>query len=861
MSSISEAGIPASGQGSRRSKAPSLGMAFTVALRELRGGLKGFRIFLACLFLGVAAIAVVGSLSTSIEQGLKNDGRSLLGGDLALNLVHYPATDEQLDWLNGRADVSRIREMNAMARVPEDGGKRSMVELRGVDSVYPLFGTVDLSTGQELKDALAFRDGHWGIVAPASIVNKLGLSVGDKVMIGETAYEIRAELEKQPDLNSRAFSFAASVIVADESLDSTNLIQPGSLIRHDYRLVLPEGSDVTAFRTELESSFPDAGWRIRDSSGAAPRITRFVGILGTYLTLVGLATLLVGGVGIANAVKSHLDRKVATIATLKCLGADAGFIFKSYLIQILGLSVIGILAGLAVGAITPTIAAVLTEGLFNWSLAGGVFVAPLLIAAAFGLLTVLVFSTWALSRAGLVPPARLFRDLTSPITGRPTKPAMLFILLCVMALAAVSLVFAHDPKIAGGFLVGTAVVFALYQGAGSLVTRLSRKLPRVSNPAIRTALSNLGRPGAPTGSIILSVGMGLTVLVIVALLEANVRQAINQSLPEEAPGFYFIDIQPDQVEEFDQIVNGFEGIEKVQRVPMLRGRISAVNGRDPQSYTIPEDIEWIFRSDRGLTWSADAPEGTELASGTWWSPDYDGPPLVSIDDRVVQGLGLKLGDSLTLNILGRELDVEIANTRDIDWSGLQINFVMVFSPGVLSRAPQTHIATIKASPDIEDELEVTLTDRFHNISSVRVKEALAAVTEILNHVSLALTVIAGLTLAVGVLVLGGAIAASNQRRVYDTVVLKVLGASRKALATTFFVEFGVLGLIAAVFAALVGTAGAWVVTTVIFKLDFVLASSVIVLVPLSGLLCAVIFGYLGTWSALRQRPAALLRNE
>lgn len=842
-------------------------MAFVFALRELRGGLRGFRLLLACLFLGVAAIAVVGSLSAAVEQGLKNDGRRLLGGDLALQFVHQPATEEQINWLSGRARLTRVREMTAMARTPEQGGKRSMIELRGVESSYPLIGQVELlgTEGQKealtLTEALAFRAGEWGVIVPQNLLNKLGRAVGDSILIGETRYRIRARLIKQPDLNSRAFAFASSVIVADESLENSGLIQPGSLIRYDYRLLLNGNNTIESFKRALEARFPDAGWRLRETGGAAAGVTRFIAIIGDYLTLAGLATLLVGGVGIASGVKNHLDRKVATLATLKCLGANSGFIVKTCLIQILGLSFLGIAAGVVVGAATPAMGAALTQNLFNWSLASDIFVWPLVIAAGAGVLTVLIFSLHATACAGHIRPARLFRDVSAPLTGRPSKKILLCIVFCALALMAVSLVLVRDLRIAGGALVGVLALFVLYRLAGYLVTRLAQRRVKVANPAIRTALSNPGRPGAPTTTVLVSVGTGLSVLVLMALLDSNVRHALNQSLPEEAPGFYFIDIQPAQVSEFERIVTTMEGVESLQRVPMLRGRITAINNRAPESFDIPEDIAWIFRSDRGLTWSAEMPAGTEMTKGDWWPPDYDGPPLLSLDERVMQGLGLEIGDSLSLNILGRQVTATIANSRRIDWRGLQINFVMIFSPGLLSQAPQTHIATVKTRPGIEDELEIILTDRFSNISSVRVKEALGAFSEVFNHISLVLRAMSSLTVIVGVFVLGGAIAASNQQRVYDAVVLKVLGASRKSLALVFLVEFGLLGLIAALLATATGTIAAWVITTTLFKLDFILNASVVILVPLVGLACALAFGYIGTWAALKQRPIALLRNR
>ncbi len=836
-------------------------LALTYAFRELRGGLKGFRIFLACLFLGVAAIAAVGSISSAIDQGLRNDGRNLLGGDIALNLVHRKATSEQLGWLEDKSKVSLVREMRTMGKQDREGGKRTLIELRAVDQVYPLYGDVVIEPSIPLHTALAKTDEGWGAIIAPNLLRKLDLNVGDQIVIGNGTYVIRGSLIKEPDLSTRAFSYGPTVMVSGDSLEGTGLVQPGSLVRYDYRLALPLDTDLKAFQENISETFPEAGWRIRSSEKAAPRISQFIDVLDMYLTLIGLAALLVGGVGIANAVKSFMDSKVGVVATLKCLGAPSRLIFQIYLAQILVLTFFGTIAGLAAGAAAPYLAAAFAQDILGWEIAAKLYIEPLALAAAFGFLTAFTFSIWSLSKAGKTSPARLFRDLTSPITGRPTIKAMIALSVSAILLALTAVAFASNPRIAGFFIAGTIVTFIVYNLVGWCVIKLTKLLPRASHPALRTAVSNLHRPGAPTTSVILSMGLGLTVLVIVALLEGNVRHAVTQSLPEEAPGFYFIDIQPDQVEKFEKLVKSTEGVSEIRRVPMMRGRITAVNGTPPSELTIPPEIQWVFRSDRGLTWSAEMPKNTKIVAGEWWPENYDDKPLVSLDQAVAKGLNLSIGDSLTINLLGRPIDVEIANLRKIEWGGLEINFVMVFSPGLMSRAPQTHIATVKAAPEIEDALEIAVTDTFANVSSIRVKEALQAATELLSHVALALSVIASVALLAGTLVLGGAVAAGHRRRVYDSIILKVLGASRRSLAATFFLEFGMLGLISAVVATVIGSTASWAITVYILKLEFNLITEVILLTPAIALIATLICGYAGTWSALRQRPASLLRNE
>lgn len=845
-------------------------MAWQLARRELRGGLKGFRIFLACLVLGVAAIAAVGSVSQSMLAGLQEDGQAILGGDMNLRLVHKEATTEQLDWFETRAAVSKISEMRAMALGPESQDetageaspvRRVLVELKAVDQLYPLYGAARLAPNIPLDQALAEQDGHWGAVVDKGLLRRLNVAIGDLVRVGEADYRIAATLEWEPDKASRGFTLGPTFMVAAASLAGTGLVQPGSLIRYHYRLALNEPEALDQVRADLVEAFPDAGWRINDTHNAAPRVTRFIDRLTLFLTLVGLGSLLVGGVGIGNAVRAYLDGKVATIATLKCLGAPGILIFKAYLIQILLLAAVGIVIGLGLGATSPYLVAYLLGNAFGWEASGGLYPGALALAALFGVLTAFTFSLWPLARAQAIAPASLFRDIISPNRARPKSWVIFALVACCAALAGLAIGTASNPKMASYFVIGAAGAFLLFRLTAQGLIALARRLGRPRQPALRLAITNLYRPGAPTGSVIMSLGLGLTLLVTIALIEGNLTQQVRQSLPEEAPGFYFIDIQPDQVAAFDQLVGNFDGTRDLTRVPMLRGRISAVEGTPPTQMTIPPEIEWVFRGDRGLTWSREPIPDAELLAGEWWPEDYNGEPLVSLDAQVGELLGLQPGDRLTINILGREFEVTIANLRVIDWSALSINFVMVFSPGLLESAPQSHIASVKTDPDIEDALEAAVTDQFLNVSAIRVKEALGQVAELIGHIAVAVRGIATLAILAGGLVLAGAVAAEHHRRIYDAVVFKVLGATRGRITRAFLLEYGILGLITAAIAGVIGTLAAYLVLTEVMDMPFIFLPAVVVLTALLASFLTILLGYLGTLRALSHKAAPLLRNE
>ena len=844
-------------------------IAARLARRELRAGVHGFRIFLACIALGVAAIAAVGWVSEAMLAGLRQDGQQILGGDLEVRLRHREIEPEQRAWLAARGDLSESVEMRTMAEpAPAPGaaaatpsGERRLVELRAVDRAYPLYGSIGLDPAIGIDEALGQRDGVWGAVAEAPLLAHLGLATGGRLQIGQSVYQLRAVLTEEPDKISRGFAFGPTVLIARDSLAGTGLVQPGSLVSNYYRLRVPSGGDIETLNQDLTVAFPDAGWRVRDTRAAAPGVKRFIDRLALYLTLVGLTTLLVGGLGVMNAVKSYLDGKLATIATLKCLGATAGRVFQVYLIQISAISFIGIAIGLVLGAGAAATVIWALGDRFGWQAAAGLYLQPLVLATLFGLLVAATFAWLPLARAGRISPAGLFRALVAPQTARAGVRAWLAVVLGVSLLAAIAIVTASDRWIAFLFACGAAGSFAVFRAAGWLVMAAARRLPRPRRAGLRLALANLHRPGAPTPSVVLSLGLGLTVLVAIALVEGNLGRQMRESLPANAPALYFLDIQPDQTADFDRTVRALPGVEELRLVPMLRGRIAAINGTPPDRLEIPSEVAWVFRSDRGLTWTRRPPPDAVLSAGSWWPEDYRGPPLVSLDAEVGAALGIGPGDRLTINLLGRNVEVEIANLRVIDWETLGINFVMVFSPGFLEAAPQTEIATVKADPAAETAIEQAVTGRFANVTAIRVREALETVAQLIGHMATALRLTAMVGLAAGVLVLAGAVAAGHERRVYDAVVLKVLGATRATLARIFLVEYGLLGLVTAVIAGAIGSLAAYYVMTELMELEFVLLPGTVAATACLGVLVALLLGFWGTWRALAQKSAPLLRND
>ena len=837
-------------------------LALTYAVREMRGGLKGFRIFLACLAMGVAAIAAVGSLSSAIVEGLRQDAKLLLGAEVDLRLTHIRATEDQVAYLAENSErLSEVISMRAMA-VRADGEARRLVELKAVDDLYPLYGTVELEGETDIETALTrIEPGLFGAAVSARLLSRLDLSLGDRFTIGEADFQVTSVLVTTPDRSNQGFELGPPVLISTAAMEATDLLQPGSLTRFHYRADLPNTADVQAWIRNTNAAFPNAGWRVRSVDNAAPNIQRFVDRVTLFLTLVGLTALLVGGVGVGNAVRAFLESRTGTIATLKCLGAPTRLVFTTYLIQVMVLAVAGIAIGLLIGTFAPILAAPFLEGRLPVAARIGFYAEPLMIASVFGLLVTLIFALWPLAKAQSVPAATLFRNILTPVTQRPSLRVILILIGAALVLGGVAVLTADRPFIAMIFVAGAACSLVAFRLAAAGVTRLAKALPRPRGAKLRLALANLHRPGAPTASVVVSLGLGLTVMATVALIEGNLANQLNKTLRGEAPGFFFIDIQPNQIEEFDALVRNFPSVRQVDRVPMLRGRITAIQGVRSEDIDAPPEEAWILRGDRGFTWSRTAPENSEITRGEWWPEDYNGDLLVSFDDEAAIAFGLDIGDTITVNLLGREFDARIANLRKIDWTSFGINFVMVFSPGILERAPQSYLATAYLDDAQEPALETAVTDAFPNVSAVRMKEVLDGVNEIVGNLAIAVRAIAGIAIAAGILVLSGAIAAGHARRVYDAVVLKVLGATRMDVTAAFLIEYGLMGLITAVIAGAVGSVAAYSVIVWVMGADWIFVPWAMVSTILLSIGITVAVGLAGTWVALGRKAAPLLRND
>ncbi len=840
-------------------------LALRYALRELRGGLRGFYVFIACIALGVMAIAGVGSVAASLGDGLAREGRTLLGGDVAFSLIQREAKPEEVAFLRSRGQVSVAATLRAMARAGD--GQLALVELKAVDGNYPMLGELTLDPRMPIADLLAEHDGLFGAAVDSTLLARFDLKLGDRVSVGSASFQLRSVVGAEPDKLAGNVGLGPRFLVSEAGLRATGLLQPGSLVRWIYRVRLPDNADddraATTFIADARAASPEAGWEIRSRANASPQLERTISRFTQFLTLVGLAALLVGGVGVANAVKSHIDRRRDVIAAFKALGATGRDVFTIYTTQVIVLAIIGSVIGLAAGAALPFVIVGLFGKILPLPVVPALHPDELALSFVYGLLTALAFGLWPLGRVHDVPVAALFRETVTSSFHRPRWRYLALMALVIALLIAVAIGLAYDKRIAAVFVASSIAVFALLRGIAAGLMALARRLPRARITMLRLAITNIYRPGALTPSVVLSLGLGLAVLVTITQIDGNLRRQFLAALPDRAPSFYFIDIPSSEADRFSAFLKQITPDSTVEDVPMLRGRIVAARGLKAEALKASQDSEWVLQSDRGLTYTGEIPKGSQIVEGEWWGADYTGPPLVSMEKKIADGLKLKIGDEIVVNVLGRDIPARIGNLRTIDWQGLGINFVLVFSPNAFKGAPHSHVATLsEVHPDPAGDARIIkqVADTFPMVTSVRVREALETVGAVVTNLVLAIRGASAVTLISAILVLGGALAAGHRHRVYDAVILKTLGATRVRLLGAYALEYLMIGLATAVFGVIAGSVAAWLIVTRLMTLSFIWQAGSAAGVVAAALVVTVGLGLAGTLLALNQKPASVLRN-
>jgi putative ABC transport system permease protein len=882
---------------------------FKMAWRETRGAWRHFLYFFVCIAVGVGALVAVSLFASHVNRAVTREARGLLGGDIEIRSSHPLSADGErvLATLNERGLVTtHISELVAMAArhgngVPIQGRRLTqIVELKAVDARYPLYGTLVVDPPQPLYRLLhpeAEACGAapcLGAVVQESLLIRMGLVPGDRLKIGQAIFLVTGIVRMEPDRMANAFSLGPRVIVSREGLQAAELIKPGSRVRERRLLKLPEGTPLERMQSDVKERLAADSVRVSGYRDAQPQLKRFLDQLARYLGLIGLTALFIGGLGVAMSVHAFVREKMQTIAILKTIGAGTGTVVRVYLVQAVCLGFFGSLAGISAGVLIQAALPSLLTDVFTTDILhqlgvspglSAVSILPLVKGALLGLLTTLLFTMWPLLAIRDIKPASIFRrDIeTTPAAadgrwwrrwGLHDRPKVLTGVTVLAGLGGLSVWQAGAWKIGLLFMGGLTLAVVMLFLCGTVLIGGLARLPKTSSLSLRYVVGNLVRPGGQTVGILIAIGIAVTIISTVSLVEQALLREVGDTRPVDAPTFFFIDIQPDQTTDFIGVVGRETGGVKPELTPLVRSRLHAINGMavklddeqhgDDRQDESTEDRrrQWYLSREYVLTYLDRLPKGNEIVQGHWWGPgDTATTPLVSVEEEAAKAMGVSIGSVMEFDIQGATVAAHVASIRKVDWGSFSTNFYMILSPGSLDGAPVTYVGTIHVPPAQEVPLQEAVVAAFPNVSAIHVGDVLDNFGRVLDRLSLAIRAVALFCLLAGGLVMAAALAGTRYRRLYESVIFKALGATRTLIGRIFALEYALLGLVGGIIAIGLSSALSWLVLVYLFELSWSLQPVVLGSALVLTMAVTVAVGFLGTFRLLGEKPLAILRHE
>lgn len=888
------------------------GFPLIMAWRETRAAWRHFVYFVLCIAVGVGAVVGIGLFAANVEQAVAREARALLGGDLEIRSSHA-LSEAGRSVLQSAVDrgahLSHVSELVAMAATVGQASAvvtTQIVEMKAVESGYPLYGRVVIEPEQPLSQGFASSlcgamVCH-GAMVQESLLIRMRLQLGDYLKIGQATFVITGIIRKEPDRMANMFSLGPRVMVSQEGLAAAELVKPGSRVRERYLLKLPTDMTLEPLLYELRGRLSKESVRVSSFRDAQPQLKQFLDQLGRYLGLVGLTALFVGGIGVATSVQAFLREKLQSIAVLKTLGAESAMIVRIYLSQALCLGLLGSGFGVAIGVALQVVLPAALGGLLDANLLEQVgfstrlsltSLAPIVKGLALGVLSTMLFTLWPLLTIRQIRPALIFRremaqlEQTAETISRSRwsrlieaiaqqdRTTVLSIMTMAAGLAVLSIWQAGSWKSGLLFMGALTAAVLLLLLAASLLVKTIGLAPLPQAVAVRHAVKNIGRPGSHAAGIMMAIGIGVMVIVTVGLLERSLIRQIGENRPTDAPTFFFIDLQPDQTQPFSQLIESRSGGAKPELTPLVRSRLHAVNG---QTVSVQEESEkdgdrqddkkeekrksWYLTREYVLTFLDRLPKDNRLVKGAWWkSGQTFTKPLVSVEEDAAKYLDLDIGSTIELDIQGTTLTAEVSSIRKVDWGNFSTNFYMILSPGSLDGAPFTYVATVRVSQQEEVQVQQAVVAAFPNVTALNIGDMLDGFARVLDRLSLAIRAVASFCLVTGSLVMAAALAATRYRRLYESVVLKALGATRGVIARSFAAEYALLGFVAGVIGVLSASALSWAVLRSLFDLPWSLQPQLLAVSLFLTVLLCVAVGFLSTFRILGQKPLAILRHE
>jgi len=794
-----------------------LSLVLKYAFKDLSRNYKKIFSIIVTLFISLFILSSILTIEDSLKKELNDNAKALLGGDLEID---YNRTEGDLDLVEKVKDIATVSQMvefsTMISTLDRPNNQSLFTRIKTIDEKYPLYGTVTYEPEGAFDRIHKEKN---TILVNENIYKSLKLKVDEKIKVQDQVFIIAGMVKTVPDV-SGFVAFGDFALTGKQTLDLIKL-NIGSFLNYEYKVRFNEGADTATLRKEISEIFKDDQKVIlRYPENSASGLKRIINNFSQFLSLVSISAMLIAGIGIANTLLSFINQNNMSIAVRKAVGFFSTNIKAIYYLQLLILLSIITLISYALSFLFVPVANVYISKGLGLSIQPLFSVFNLFKVFSVGLLVLIIFSIPTINAIDQVKASNLFRNVFQNLQFFYSRKSIIFSLILLSLLVLLFTIGSANPTYSlsyfGAFFTCLIVFFLLSRA----IIYLLRKLKNRSNIPLKVSIKNITQTKSITPITIMSLGLGVTLLLTLAMVGTNFKREIGKSIPEIAPDYFFVGIQQNEKDTFVQKVLNMEKDVNLEVVPIITSGITKINGKDPKTFIKPSnDSYWVIRSERRSSWSDIAPEDNPIIEGEWWDLMRPNQLQISLDAKVARDFGIKIGDIFTLNIYGKQIDGEVINFRDVDYRDLSINFAMLFNPQYAKNIPHEYLATAKFN-DVSKFNEIKMIDSLPSLSIIKIADYLTKVSAILNQVFVAVTLISAITIIIGLIVISSAIMVQGKIKEFQNLVFKILGFSKKEIIFSSVIEFLIMFKSVILIAVLFAVIGSYFIIEKIFELNW-----------------------------------------
>ena len=828
------------------------------ALKDLSRNYHKISSIIITLFISLFILSAIFTIEDSLKKELNDNAKALLGGDLEIDYNRNQGNLDLVNQVKEFATVSQMIEFSTMlSTTGREKNKSLFTRIKTVDEKYPLYGEVDY---EPIEAYERMQREPNTILINESLSKTLNIKINEQVKVQDQNFTVIGIIKSVPDV-SGFVAFGDWALAGKQTLEILKLNGIGSFLNYEYKVKFNNDDDPAQIEKKIENIFKnDQKVKLRYPENSASGIKRIINNFSQFLSLVSISAMLIAGIGIANTLLSFINQNNMSIAVRKAVGFYSGNIKTLYYLQLfILLFIITVISYGSSFLIVPIADKYLSDGL-------GLNVYPVFSFLNFfkiflvGLLVLVIFSIPTISSIDQVKASNLFRNVFQNLQFYYSKKsvAVSFVLLSILIILFT--IGTEQPTYSLGYFVAFFVCLIVFFLLSKLIIFFLKKFKSSSIVSLKVSIKNITQTKSITPITVMSLGLGVTLLLTLALVGTNFQREIAKSIPDIAPDYFFVGIQKGEREKFEQGILNMDKDANIEIVPMVSSGIVKINGVDPNTFIKPDnDSYWVIGSERRSSWVENIPKDNPILEGEWWDLSKPNQLQISLDAKVAKDFNIQLGDIFTLNVYGREIDGEVINFREVDYRDLSINFAMLFNPQFAKQIPHEYLATAKFNSDKFDETEML--EIMPSLSMIKIADYLLKVTAVLNKVFIAVTLISAVTIIIGLIVISSAIMVQGKIKEYQNLVFKILGFAKKQIIFSSLIEFIIIFMSVILIATFFAVIGSKFIMENIFELVWQFDFKVLIYLGFSIGLVTLILILITNLRYLNPKIYPLIRNQ